>query len=117
MAKISRVIQATRTEEDLRKIAARKQQEERVSREKWLDNNGNVTELTDVPAEVLCSHVQRLVDARRRQIDDELLNLVEGDEFEFQSAWKALTEMTFGSRMTALIRECERRGIPINTKR
>lgn len=114
---MARIIQATQTKDDLRKIADRKQQEERVSREKWLDENGNVTELTVVPAEVLRNHVQRLVDARRRQMDDALLRLVDSDEFEFLGVRESLTTLTLGLRMQALLRECNRRGIPINTKR
>lgn len=117
MAKLSRIIQSQLTAADLKKIAARQKEESRVSKEKWLDENGKFKPLDEVPNEILGSHVRRLVAARRRQMDDELYNQVESDEFDPKAVRKSLKKLTFGPRMKALLRECARRGIPIHTER
>ena len=106
-----------RADDALKQRVALNREAHRAWLNTWVNDTGESTPLQGVPNETLCAHVCRLVDARRRQMDDELLTLVQSDEFETKHIRRSMKELTFGPRMKALLSECERRGISIDKTR
>ncbi len=83
----------------------------------WPDENGRPVNLTVLTDEKLLDDTQRIVDAYRRFLDNCLRQLANRDGFENSACHMNNTKMTFTGRVTAMIEECQCRGLPININR
>lgn len=85
---------------------------------KWPNENGEPTLLKDLTNEKLLVDTQRLVDAHRRQEDDRLhASVVDMSEYDPATAHKRTGPLKFTGLLNRMVKECEKRGLEINTDR
>lgn len=86
-------------------------------KKKWVDEAGGKTDLGDLSNEKLLNDTQRLVDALRRRLDDKLLGDVLSDELTHSDAHQKLDELKFEGLLKDMVKECQKRGLALNTDR
>lgn len=89
-----------------------------MAKHKWPDENGEPIEMTDLDNKKLLIDTQRLVDAQRRRMDNELfLRVSKTMEFSHKEIHARNDKMVFEGYIKSLVTECKRRGLALNTER
>lgn len=85
---------------------------------KWPNENGEPTNLKNLTNEHLLVNTQRLVDAKRRNEDDRLYNIVsDASEYNSETAHSGTRPLKFTGHLKQMVNECKKRGVPLNTDR
>jgi len=89
-----------------------------MAKHKWPDKDGNPIEMKDLNNGKLLTDTQRLVDAQRRKMNDDLFRRASKTmEFSSQEIHAFDKKLTFSGHIKSLVMECKRRGLALNTDR
>ncbi len=84
---------------------------------KWPDEQGKPTGVGKLTNETLVVDTQRLIDVQRRREDDLMYANMWGSETSIKFIRNRLKPLKFVGHLKKMVKECQKRGIPINTDR
>lgn len=83
----------------------------------WPDENGNPVTLSELMDERLLSDTQRMVDAHRRMLDDCMRQVASSNTSYNVCDGHTHKPIVFTGRLKAMVDECTKRGLNLNTDR